>query len=452
MGSKDTTQFLAKCSTDRVNHEENVTFACIIQMDRNFSNIELTALATLIIASVFSLLISLSLMIEKKGNIHLRNLLLVILIGNFLYAFTHFLGISGLLTHIPVALRIFTPIYYLIPPAIYFYIVINLNESFKYKSIHLLHLLPFIISVIDNAPVFFYSVEELKKHTDIVLNDYRVYGNFQGLFFAVKMNYLFRIFSYTFYLMFSWRYYYSVVNNQMSITEKRIFSWIKNFLIVLGIFVLSTVISLFYNLKYLFVYSPSNTQIDLNLFPFIIVSTAVILLCVFIFFNPILLFGIPRIKELNIHQFPPISDSFESNDQLHELTEINHNLGNGEKINLNEDSIKELQLAKSIIKEIRELQLYKDTKFSLAKASIHFNIPVHHISFVLNNQIKKSFPDLISEMRIEHAIALIESNTNKKYTLEAIGNMSGFHSRTTFYVSFKKHTGVSPLEFSNMTK
>ena len=58
----------------------------------------------------------------------------------------------------------------------------------------------------------------------------------------------------------------------------------------------------------------------------------------------------------------------------------------------------------------------------------------------------------ISEMRIEHAIALIENDTNKKYTLEAIGNMSGFHSRTTFYVSFKKHTGVSPLEYSNMTK
>jgi AraC-like DNA-binding protein len=421
-------------------------------MYRDFSNIELTTLTTLIIASVFSLLISLSLIIEKKGNIQLRNLLLVILIGNFLYAFTHFLGISGLLTYIPVALRIFTPIYYLIPPAIYFYIVINLNESFKYKSIHLLHFLPFVVSAVDNAPVFLFSAAELKNHTDIILNDYKLYGNFKGLFFTVKTNYLLRVSSYTFYLMFSWRYYYSIVNDQMSITEKRIFLWIKNFLIVLGIFVLSTVISLFYNLKYLFVYSPSNTQIDLNLFPFIIVSTAVILLCVFIFFNPILLFGIPRIKELNINQFPPILENVEPNIKFDELIEINDQYKNSAKIELNEDSLKELQLAKSIIKEIRELQLYKDTQFSLTKASIHFSIPVHHISFVLNNQMKKTFPDIISEMRIEHAIALIESNTKKKYTLEAIGNMSGFHSRTTFYVSFKKHTGVSPLEFSNLTK
>ena len=421
-------------------------------MYRDFSNIELTTLTTLIIASVFSLLISLSLIIEKKGNIQLRNLLLVILIGNFLYAFTHFLGISGLLTYIPVALRIFTPIYYLIPPAIYFYIVINLNESFKYKSIHLLHFLPFVVSTVDNAPVLLFSAAELKNHTDIILNDYKLYGNFKGLFFTVKTNYLLRVSSYTFYLMFSWRYYYSIVNDQMSTTEKRIFLWVKNFLIILGIFVVSTLMSIIYNLKYLFVYSPSNTQVNLNLFPFIVVSIAVILLSSFIFFNPILLFGIPRIKELNINQFPPILENVEPNIKFDELIEINDQYENSAKIELNEDSLKELQLAKSIIKEIRELQLYKDTQFSLTKASIHFSIPVHHISFVLNNQMKKSFPDIISEMRIEHAIALIESNTKKKYTLEAIGNMSGFHSRTTFYVSFKKHTGLSPLEFSNLTK
>ncbi len=421
-------------------------------MYRDFSNIELTTLTTLIIASVFSLLISLSLIIEKKGNIQLRNLLLVILIGNFLYAFTHFLGISGLLTYIPVALRIFTPIYYLIPPAIYFYIVINLNESFKYKSIHLLHFLPFVVSAVDNAPVFLFSAAELKNHTDIILNDYKLYGNFKGLFFTVKTNYLLRVSSYTFYLMFSWRYYYSIVNDQMSTTEKRIFLWVKNFLIILGIFVVSTLMSIIYNLKYLFVYSPSNTQVNLNLFPFIVVSIAVILLSSFIFFNPILLFGIPRIKELNINQFPPILENVEPNIKFDELIEINDQNKNSAKIELNEDSLKELHLAKSIIKEIRELQLYKDTQFSLTKASIHFSIPVHHISFVLNNQMKKSFPDIISEMRIEHAIALIESNTKKKYTLEAIGNMSGFHSRTTFYVSFKKHTGLSPLEFSNLTK
>jgi YesN/AraC family two-component response regulator len=50
-------------------------------------------------------------------------------------------------------------------------------------------------------------------------------------------------------------------------------------------------------------------------------------------------------------------------------------------------------------------------------------------------------------MRIAHAIQLLKDNRNKKFTMEAIGNMSGFNSRTTFYVSFKKTMGISPNEY-----
>ncbi len=448
MANKDTKDIAPKCSTDNRNPYKNVTFVYPKNMSRSFSNTELTAVATLLIASIFSLIVIVALIIEKKGNKQLRNLLLIILFGNFFYAATHFLGITGTLIYIPVGLRVFTPIYYLIPPAVFFYVVTNLNESFKYKPIHLLHLLPFFISIIDNAPTLFLSQAEIKKLALIVINNYPQYGNFEGVFFKVKYNYLFRMFLYTFYLLFSWRYYYSHVSNTNKLVERRIFQWIKYFLMVLGIFVLTTALSLFYNFKFLLT---DTNQINLTLIPFISVAGAVILLCAFIFFNPILLYGIPRIQELNKTQFPPSIDLNSSLNGFREIKNINEKFAT-EKIELNEDTIKELQLAKSIIKEIKELQLYKDTKFSLAKASVHFNIPVHHISFVLNNQLKKSFPDVISEMRIEHAIALIENDTNKKYTLEAIGNMSGFHSRTTFYVSFKKLTGVSPLEYSNRTK
>jgi AraC-like DNA-binding protein len=50
-------------------------------------------------------------------------------------------------------------------------------------------------------------------------------------------------------------------------------------------------------------------------------------------------------------------------------------------------------------------------------------------------------------MRIEHAVELLKDNSHKKYTMEAIGYISGFNSRTTFYVSFKKITGITPNEY-----
>ena len=80
-------------------------------------------------------------------------------------------------------------------------------------------------------------------------------------------------------------------------------------------------------------------------------------------------------------------------------------------------------------------------------ASKHFSLPNHHISFVINNHLNKSFPDIICEMRIDHAIELLKDNGNKKYTMEAIGNISGFNSRSNFYVSFKKITGITPNEY-----
>ena len=83
----------------------------------------------------------------------------------------------------------------------------------------------------------------------------------------------------------------------------------------------------------------------------------------------------------------------------------------------------------------------------MAVASNYFSIPTHHISFLINKYIKKSFPDIVCEMRIDHAIELLKDNNNKKYTMEAIGNLSGFNYRTTFYASFKKITGITPNEY-----
>ena len=83
MANKDTKDIAPKCSTDNRNPYKNVTFVYLKNMSRSFSNTELTAIATLLIASIFSLIVIVALIIEKKGNKQLRNLLLIILFGNF---------------------------------------------------------------------------------------------------------------------------------------------------------------------------------------------------------------------------------------------------------------------------------------------------------------------------------------------------------------------------------
>jgi AraC-like DNA-binding protein len=43
---------------------------------------------------------------------------------------------------------------------------------------------------------------------------------------------------------------------------------------------------------------------------------------------------------------------------------------------------------------------------------------------------------------------MIRDGKNKVLTLEAIGQLSGFSSRNTFFIAFKQAEGISPSEYA----
>lgn len=73
------------------------------------------------------------------------------------------------------------------------------------------------------------------------------------------------------------------------------------------------------------------------------------------------------------------------------------------------------------------------------------NVSVHQLSQLLNDNLGKSFPIYVNEFRISKAKELLNSRTN--LTLEAIGYESGFNSKSTFFSTFKKLTGMTPSQF-----
>ena len=67
---------------------------------------------------------------------------------------------------------------------------------------------------------------------------------------------------------------------------------------------------------------------------------------------------------------------------------------------------------------------------------------------LLNNHYRKSFADFINIFRVNYVKEKLRKNDAlQQITIEALGNQAGFSSKSNFFLTFKKHTGMSPLEY-----
>jgi len=102
---------------------------------------------------------------------------------------------------------------------------------------------------------------------------------------------------------------------------------------------------------------------------------------------------------------------------------------------------------------MKELKPFLQTDCNLAYLSKLTGIPVHHFAYYFREVKKQTFNDFRNEWRVNHAKDLIKQGKANELTLEAIGLLSGFSTRNTFFTSFKKFERVSPKVFlSQLTK
>ncbi|GAA4779622.1 hypothetical protein GCM10023231_02990 [Olivibacter ginsenosidimutans] len=103
--------------------------------------------------------------------------------------------------------------------------------------------------------------------------------------------------------------------------------------------------------------------------------------------------------------------------------------------------------AQKIYDCLQDEQLYLKPNISLEILAERVDLPKYICSKLLNEEIGKSFYQLIAEYRIEHAIKLMESDESKRYTIEWLAHASGFSSKTSFNRYFKAYKGCVPSEY-----
>lgn len=74
-------------------------------------------------------------------------------------------------------------------------------------------------------------------------------------------------------------------------------------------------------------------------------------------------------------------------------------------------------------------------------------ITSRQLSTLLNRDAGCSFYEFVRRYRVAEAQRLLCSPAERRTSIEAIGLMAGFRSRSTFYDAFRRATGASPAQF-----
>jgi AraC-like DNA-binding protein len=86
--------------------------------------------------------------------------------------------------------------------------------------------------------------------------------------------------------------------------------------------------------------------------------------------------------------------------------------------------------------------------YKIGDLAKELDIPTYILSAFINQAYGKNFNEWVNEYRVHYLKGLLQKNPDfRKYTFEALGNLAGFNSRTTFIAAVKKTTQKTPSEF-----
>ncbi|WP_175418916.1 helix-turn-helix domain-containing protein [Aureibaculum algae] len=123
--------------------------------------------------------------------------------------------------------------------------------------------------------------------------------------------------------------------------------------------------------------------------------------------------------------------------------------------------IKEIQLktrkpftkANQYLKKLEGLmrlnKIYRNSCLTLSLTADYLGISACYLSNMVNTLLNKSFIDFINEYRVEDVKNNLLSKEFAHYSIVSVGLEAGFNSKSTFYSAFKKHTGITPMEYKN---
>ncbi len=113
--------------------------------------------------------------------------------------------------------------------------------------------------------------------------------------------------------------------------------------------------------------------------------------------------------------------------------------------NFSEEECK--RLTEKLKKVMREEKPYTNPELKIADLASIIGVPSYTLSYLFNQYLKRNYYDYINDYRIAEFKSLVSKGEHTRYTLNALMELCGFSSRTSFFRYFKKVNGITPSEY-----
>ena len=317
------------------------------------------------------------------------------------------------------------PLNFLIAPFSYLYVrAVLLNEK-KFQKRDVIHLIPFVIVLINYIPFYLLPVNEKITVIQDSLNYWPTTFKYQAGFLPENFSILFRLILAIIYLVLQWNLIlsYKKVHKESSIQIQisNVLKWLKLFTIT------STVIFfgiIGFMLTVFFLPSYYNDDLLMQI-PSLLVSVGFFVMAAYLLTHPEILSGLPFVKYKEVP-----SDVI--NDKSYMLPYIN------------EDYKLEME---RIVDFFKTEKPYLNKDLNINQVSVALAIPSRELSFIINNHFGQRFNDFLNKYRIEYITKKINKEYLSNYTIEGIASEAGFASKSTFNLAFKKYHQCTPTDY-----
>lgn len=105
------------------------------------------------------------------------------------------------------------------------------------------------------------------------------------------------------------------------------------------------------------------------------------------------------------------------------------------------------KLHERLMQVIRDDKIYLQPDLSLSALSKAVDTNDKYLRYVLSRTHASGFVSFVNHYRIEDAKTMLSDEAYSIYTVESIGQMAGFKSKSSFYSAFKDETGMTPFQY-----